>query len=99
MSPPAVPSPVDLSTPEHPTGTDGLSYIIPLGFALLLLKPAVFPAVNQLHQEPPDDQDQNANEEHASDGAAHDQWDVGRLWALCGTDRQTDRRCLCHPGI
>lgn len=82
MSPPAVPSPVDLSTPEHPSGTDVLSHIIPLGFGLLLLKAAVFPTVKQLHQEPPDDQDQHTNEEHTSDGAAHDQWDVGRLWAL-----------------
>lgn len=88
MSPPTVPSPVCLSTPEHPTGTEGLSYIIPLGFGLLLLEPAIFPTVQQLHQEPPDDQNQNTNEEHTSNGAAHDQGDIGGLWALCGTDRQ-----------
>lgn len=61
---------------------EGVISVIPLGFSLLLLKPAVFPAVKQLHQEAPDDQDQDAYEEHAGNGAAHDQGDVGRLWAL-----------------
>lgn len=77
-----------VSIPAHPTSIHGLSYIIPLGLGLLLLKPAIFPAVKQLHQEPPDQQEHQANEGHTSNCASHDQCNVGRFRALCRTDRQ-----------
>ena len=62
-----------------------LSYFVPLGLGFLLLKPAVFSAVKDLCQEPPGQQEQQANESHTGNGAAYDQRDVGRLWALCGS--------------
>lgn len=77
-----------MSIPAHSTAVDRLSYLIPLGLGLLLLKPAVFPTVKQLCQEPPDQQEHQANEGHTSNSASHDQRNVGRLWALCGADRE-----------
>lgn len=61
---------------------DRLSYVVPLGLGLLLLEPAVFPAVKQLRQETPDQQEHQADEGHAGNGAAHNQRNIGRLRAL-----------------
>lgn len=69
--------------PVCPTAADNFSYLVPLGLGLLLLEPAVLPAVKQLCQEPPDQQEHQADESHTGDGPTYNQPDVGRLRALC----------------
>lgn len=63
-------------------GPRTVTYVVPLGLELLLLKASVLPEVTQVGQGLPDDQQEDADQHHPCHSAPYDGSNVGTLHAL-----------------